>query len=41
MGVRVYYYVVAAVLGFGFLIPQHGILSHLELQERLYLKLRI
>ena len=24
MGVRVYYYVVAAVLGFGFLIPQHG-----------------
>ena len=24
MGVKVYYYVVAAVLGFGFLIPQHG-----------------
>ncbi len=24
MGVRVYYYMVAAVLGFGFLLPQHG-----------------
>ena len=24
MGVKGYYYVVAAVLGFGFLIPQHG-----------------
>ena len=24
MGVKAYYYVVAAVLGFGFLIPQHG-----------------
>ena len=24
MGVRVYYYMVAAVLGFGVLLPQHG-----------------
>ena len=24
MGVRVYYYIVAVVLGFGFLLPQHG-----------------
>lgn len=24
MGVKVYYYMVAAVLGFGLLLPQHG-----------------